>query len=69
MEVVIICGWHNDYLWCVKKLSNQYWAGRVYDLCVLFYDRNSRRLNRKWFYGEARNPDLILDSNFMVENI
>ena len=21
----------------------------------LFYDRNSRRLNWKWFYGEARN--------------
>ena len=35
---------------------NQYWATRVYNLCVfLLYDGNSRRLNRKWFYGEAGN--------------
>ena len=34
----------------------QYWAGRVYDLCVfLVYDGNSRRLNQTWFYGEAGN--------------
>ena len=32
---------------------NQYWAGRVY-VCLL-YDGNTRRLNRKWFYGEAGN--------------
>ena len=24
-------------------------------ICVFFYDGNSRRLNRKWFYGEAGN--------------
>ena len=34
---------------------NQYWAWRVYDLCVYLYDGNSRRLNRKWFDGEAGN--------------
>ena len=33
--------------------SNQYWAGRVYG-CV-FFDGNSRRLKRKWFYDEAGN--------------
>ena len=24
-------------------------------VCVFFYDGNSRRLNRKWFYGGAGN--------------
>ena len=34
----------------------QYWARRVYDfVCFLVYDGNSRRLNQKWFYGEAGN--------------
>ena len=28
--------------------SNQYWAGRVYDLCV-YYDGNSRRLTESGF--------------------
>ena len=35
--------------------SKQYLARRVCNLYVLIYDGNSRRLNRKWFYGEARN--------------
>ena len=35
--------------------SYQYWAGRVYGCVCVFYDGNSRRLNRKWFYGEAGN--------------
>ena len=39
-------------------------------ICVFnFMTGTPGRLNRKWFYGEARNPDLILDSNFIVENI
>ena len=33
---------------------NQYWAGRVYDLCV-YYMMGTPELNRKWFYGEAGN--------------
>ena len=52
---------HFSFRQCAKDFCgfsmgrNQYWAGRVYDLCVLLYDGNSRRLNRKWFYGEAGN--------------
>ena len=29
--------------------SNQYWAGRIYDMCVLFYDGSIRRLIESGF--------------------
>ena len=28
---------------------------RGFMICMLFYDENTRRLNQKWFYGEAGN--------------
>ena len=38
------------YFFCGFSMGrNQYWAGRVYNLCVYFYDGNSRRLNRNDF--------------------
>ena len=34
---------------------NKCWAGKGLRFACLLYDGSSRRLNRKWFYGEAGN--------------
>ena len=51
---------------------NQYLTGRVYGLYVCFYDGNTRRLNRKKFYGEARNltcdPGLLNHGSFSTKS-
>ena len=44
-----------EYLFVAFSMgSNQYWAGRVYDVCLL-YDGSTRRLTKSGFYGEAVN--------------
>ena len=38
--------------------SNQFWAGRVYGCVCVFYDGNSRRLNRKFFLWRSQGSNL-----------